>query len=93
MTGSGSYPAILCRFFLDVHPIRLLVQLLRLGINVNSETDNKQFIKKKTFAKALEQNPRLTELIYLKNRYGQANEKVYFKYFPELDFFEPDYNL
>lgn len=66
---------------------------LRLGINVSSETDNKQFKKKtvaKAFAKALEQSPRLTELIYLKNRYGQVNQVVQFKYFPEFDYFEPD---
>jgi len=69
---------------------------LSFGGNVNSETDNKQVKKKtvaKAFANALEQDPRLTELIYLKNRYGQANKKVHFIYFPKSDYFEPDYNL
>lgn len=33
-------------------------------------------------------NPRLIELVCLKNRYGQANFSAYFEYYPQFDLFE-----
>ena len=50
--------------------------------------------KEKTVAKRnavkseKKRNPRLVELVCLKNRYGEANFSVYFEYYPQFDLFE-----
>ncbi len=59
---------------------------LGTGTDATPERERKQAIKD-----ALKQNPRLIKLVYLKNRYGQSNENVKFKYYPKFDLFEPDF--
>jgi len=59
---------------------------LGTGTDTTPEKERKEAIKK-----ALKQNPRLINLVYLKNRYGQSNEIVKFKYYPKFDFFEPNF--
>ncbi|MDE5765272.1 MAG: toprim domain-containing protein [Ruminococcus sp.] len=48
----------------------------------------KTVAKRKAVKTEKKRNPRLIELVCLKNRYGEANFSVYFEYYPQFDLFE-----
>ena len=45
--------------------------------------------KRETIREAKAENPRLVELVCLKNRYGISSYKVGFSYYPQYDLFQP----
>ena len=59
---------------------------------MNSElfsAKEKNIVKRNAVRTEKKRNPRLVELVCLKNRYGQANFSAYFEYYPQFDLFEP----
>ncbi len=64
---------------------------LQFRTGSNSTDTSTDAGRKQALKDALARNPRLINLVYLKNRYGQSNKIAKFKYYPQFDFFEPNF--
>ena len=66
----------------------LALQLLAMNADIFDKQSNLQ-TKRKFVRAAKKANPRKIELLCLKNRFGKANERYFFNYYPASEFFEP----